>query len=204
RSARIQVLLARLALAEEQPDAARGHLLAALQHDPADLEAAYLLFQLLETHPTPGDTLTADTVLTRMLRHRPDNQALWLERLRRAIATQDARTLQETIAHLQLLVDTWPDEARTVWQELLALAREADWTALRTQVAFLRNTLLQHPAFRTDLAELQPPPEVLSPPLTEPLRLEPPRATFALPDTLMTFQPEPLTGARRWRRACSG
>ncbi|BBM69745.1 CRTAC1 family protein [Rhodothermus marinus] len=193
-SARIQVLLARLALAEEQPETARRHLLAALQHDPADLEAAYLLFQLLETHPTPGDTLTADTVLARMLRHRPDNQALWLERLRRAVATQDARTLQETIAHLQTLIDTWPDEARTVWQELLALAREANWTALRTQVAFLRNTLLQHPAFRADLAELQPPLEVLSPPLTEPLRLKPPRATFALPDTLMTFQSEPLPG----------
>ncbi len=193
-SARIQLLLARLALAEEQPEAAHAHLLAALQRDPSDLEAAYLLFQLLETHPTPDDTLTADTLLVRMLHRRPDNQALWLERLRRAVVTQEARTLQETIVHLQSLVDTWPDEAHAVWQELLVLAREANWTPLRTQVTFLRNTLLQHPSFRADLAEVQPPPEVLSPPLTDPLRLEPPRATFALPDTLMTFQPEPLAG----------
>ncbi|SHK48939.1 CRTAC1 family protein [Rhodothermus profundi] len=192
---RIHVLQARLALAEDQPEQARSHLLQALRTDPSDLEAAYLLFQLLETHPMPDDTLTADTLLARMLHYHPDNQALWLERLHRAVATQNARMLRETVTHLQSLVSTWPEEARVVWQELQALIRPPDWTALTTQVRFLRNTLLQHPAFRTDLAELQPPPDVLSPPLSNPLRLKRPQATFALPDTLMTFQPEPLSTA---------
>ncbi len=192
-SARIQVLLARLALAEEQPEAARRHLQVALQLDPSNLEAAYLLFQLLETHSSPADTLTPGTLLARMLHYHPDNQAIWLERLRRAVATRNEQMLRETVTHLQSLVSTWPEEARVVWQELQALIRPPDWTALTTQVRFLRNTLLQHPAFRADLAELQPPPDVLSPPLFEPLRLTPPRATFALPDTLMTFRAEPLT-----------
>lgn len=192
QNARIQVLLARLALAEEQPEVAYSYLLAAHQLDPSDLEVTYLLFQLLETHPTLSDTLSADALLARMLHQRPDNQALWVEHLRRAVTTRQAQALQESIAHLQSLANTWPDEAQTVWHELLRLAPTANWTGLRTQVAFLRNTLLQHPAFRTNLSELQPPPEILSPPLSEPLRLEPPQVTFALPDTLMTFQPEQL------------
>lgn len=191
-SARIQLLLARLALAEGQPDQARYYTTQALKNDPTDLEAAYLLFQLLEERPSPHDTLTADALLDRLLAQHPDNQALWLERLRRGVATQEMHVLHNVSDHLHPLVPTWPPEAQIVWHELLSMMRMSDWNGLRAQVTFLRNTLLQHPAFRADLAELQPPPEVLTPPLADPLRLKPPAATFALPDTLMRFRIEPL------------
>lgn len=194
-SARIQLLLARLSLAEGQPEQARSYITQALQNDPADLEAAYLLFQLLEERPSPNDTLTADALLNQLTTQHPDNQALWLERLRRAVATQDVQELHYVSNQLQPLVPTWPAEAQTVWHELLTQIRTADWNRLRPQVTFLRNTLLQHPAFRADLAELQPPPEVLTPPLTDPLRLKPPSATFALPDSLLTFRTAPMTAA---------
>ncbi|HEX8201608.1 MAG TPA: tetratricopeptide repeat protein, partial [Isosphaeraceae bacterium] len=175
------------------------HLRRAVQLEPEAIKTRYELAQEVERQGGPDGEAEAGRLHEEILRLRPGNLAVLLERARLAVKRGDAEALGDVVARLGPRAESWPPRAREQYRAL----REAAANDLRlaaTRVAFLRNVLLAVPAFRQDLDALQTPPGTVGEPIERFLRLAEPAPTPAPPDEGLAFAVEPLAtpDATRW------
>lgn len=178
-----------------------AHLLRAVELSPGDLKSRFALAHEIERQGEPGADAEALRQLDELVRLRPENLAVLVERGRLAAKRGDAEVLSDTVTRLGRLAPSWPQRAQDVHSELEKAANANPRTA-STRVIFLRNVLLQTPAFRRSLAEVETPAIVVGEPLESFLRLPTPSPTPAPIDEAITFAAEPLSiaeaGAARW------
>ena len=167
------------------------HLREAVALDSTNARALYALAE----HLTDTGSDEATALLDALLKVYPDNLAALLRRAGAAAASGDADAIRNTLAHIETLSASWPDEAL----EQLAGATGAvsdpdspDFAAATTHIAFVRNVLLRVSSYRQDLRAIQTPAEQVGDLVTGFLRLEAPPPAIALRDDRLTFTQQAL------------
>lgn len=152
---------------------------------PSHLKAGYALARELERK---GDTQEALAVVEGMHGKAPRNLALLLERIRLAAKAQDAHGLRVSIARIAGRAGAWPETAK---DQARALANaKSDFRLAARHAAFLHNSLLRTPSFRSDLSRLRIPSQAVGEPLRRFLKMQSPTADSAPADTALAFVPE--------------
>ncbi len=167
------------------------HLREAVALDSTNAKALYALAE----HLTDTGSDEATALLDALLKVYPDNLAALLRRAGAAAASGAADALRNTLAHIETLSASWPEEAL----EQLAGAKAAgsdpdapDFAAATTHIAFLRNVLLRVSSYRQDLRAIQTPAEQVGDLVTGFLRLPAPPPAIAPRDEQLTFTQQAL------------
>ncbi len=135
-----------------------------------------------------------------LLELQPDNLVVLLERARLAVKRGDAQALRR-FGRADSAGS--PRPGRRGPRKLTASSskpRNPTRASAVTRVAFLRNVLVQTPAFRQGLAAVETPSGTVGEPIETFLRLAPPPPTPSPPDDGLAFAVEPLdeAGTSRW------
>ena len=168
-----------------------AHLQEAVALDSTNVKALYALAE----HLTGAGSDEATALLDAILKVHPDNLAALLRRAGAAAASGDIDAIRHTLAHIETLSASWPDEAL----EQLAGATGAvsgpgapDFAAATTHIAFLRNVLLRVSSYRQELRAIQTPAEQVGDLMTGLLRLPTPPPAIAPRDDQLTFTQQEL------------
>ncbi|HVQ31447.1 MAG TPA: tetratricopeptide repeat protein, partial [Vicinamibacteria bacterium] len=129
-----------------------AHLKRALELDPGDLKAAFVLAQETERAGGAENEAEAQRVLESLVA-RSDNLAARLDYGRLAAKRGDAAALRKALAPLGETARGWPVEAQEQWKALEAAAAESP-RAAASRVAFLKNVLVRVPEYRRSVAEV--------------------------------------------------
>ncbi|MEJ2504578.1 MAG: FG-GAP-like repeat-containing protein, partial [Gemmatimonadota bacterium] len=200
--ARIQLAAALIARERGTPEAALGHLREAVQQEPGNTRAAFLLVQLLEREGGAAREEAA-TVLDGILSVSPDNLVARVERARLAAASGDASRLADALAALEG-AETLDDEAGARLEEARAAADRGDLEGAAAAVVGLDTQLQRSAAYRDDREALRIAAGGTDVLLTRFVRLPAPASRSADPDLELTFNEEDLAvgdGAWDWVRA---
>ncbi len=193
-SAHIKVLLALLESNRGNYAQAISYLRRAIELDPNDLKALYMLASEIEREAAEGSEAEVIALLERILKVQPNNLAVQLDLARLASRRGDAATLQRIISVLEERVVSWPEEVQEQFRALQKAAAE-DPRAAAPRVQFLRNVLVRVPEYQQSLAAVKLPPDVVGEPVTRLYRLESPSPQPAAPDEGLTYAPENLGNA---------
>jgi Tfp pilus assembly protein PilF len=199
-SGRINVLLGLIESERGRVAESIAYLRKAVELDPKDLRAGYMLAEQIERQSGEGSETQAQQLIEKILEAQPDNLAALLELARLAAKRGDAATLQKVIARLEPKASAWPPEVQEQFKALQAAATGTDARAAATRIAFFRNVLVRVPEYRTGLATLKSPPGEEAEPITHFLRLPTPDFTPAPPDEALSFTSEaiPDFGTDKW------
>jgi hypothetical protein len=172
----------------------------AVELDPGNLRAAYMLAEQIERQAGQGSETESAALIEKILEAQPDNLAVLVELARLSAKRGDAATLQRAVSRLEPRASVWPPEVQEQFKALQAAASGPDPRAAATRIAFLRNVLVRVPEYRTGLAAVKSPPGEEAEPVTRFLRLPSPEFTPAPPDDALTFTTEAVTdlGANKW------
>ncbi|HEX8890568.1 MAG TPA: FG-GAP-like repeat-containing protein [Pyrinomonadaceae bacterium] len=191
-NSKIQVLTAIL-------ESARGHaaetlnaLRKAIELDPKNLRAIYMLAEETERQGDEASTNEVQNLLNKILGIQPDNLAVQLEATRIAAKRNDAETLKSLVARIGERSNAWPPEVQQQLKTLQDAVASGDTRAAATRIAFLKNVLVRVPEYRNSLAAVKTQPGEDAEPFTQFLRLENPVFTPAAPDEALTFNAEPI------------
>jgi tetratricopeptide (TPR) repeat protein len=165
----------------------------AVNLDPKDLRANYALALEVERQGAAGSEAEFQKLIQQILAAQPDNLAALLELSRISAKRGDAATLHTTIQRIAAQSASWPADVKQQLAELETAASGPETRAAATRSIFLRNVLMQVPAFRASLSDIKSAPGDEAQPFTHFLRLPSPSSTPAPPDTAITFTPQPLT-----------
>ena len=176
------------------PSHAIVELRKALQINPHDLRAMYLLAQEVERQGDANGEAEFQQLLEKILAAQPDNPAALLELGRVAAKRGDAQTLHSVVARLNTHATTWPPEVQQQWTALQTAAAGPDPRSAAVRIAFLRNSLMRLPEFRQSLNQIQPTAGNEATPFTRFLLLSSPTFTPPPADTATTFQPASMAG----------
>ena len=199
-----RIRLAAAVVAQERGDlAGAAEALRESTQADADPRALYLLAQITEREEGAGGVTGARRLIDRLLAVRPGNRAALLEAARLSARARDGDALGAALDSLRTRLDAIPPPLEAAFDAVRAAAVEEDFATAGTELAFLRTEIEALPAYRRDQEAL-----VLSAPRTELLidrflRLAPPVARAAPPDTGIRFAPEPLelgAGPSTWVR----
>ncbi len=195
RNARIYFLVGLLNSARGDSQAAIENYRKAVSLDANDPRALYALALAVERQGAAGSEDQFQHLIEQILAVRPDNLAALVELSRISAKRGDAATLRSAVQRIAAQSAAWPPD---VQQQLTALqmAASGNPSAAALRSVFLRNVLMQVPAFRVSLSKLMLPPGDEAQPFTRFLRLPSPPSTPAPADTAITFesQPLPMTG----------
>ena len=193
-SAHIKVLLALLESNRGNYAQAISHLRRAIELDPNDLKALYMLASEIEREAAEGSESEVVALLERILKIQPNNLAVQLDLARLASRRGDSATLQRIIFTLEDKAVSWPEEVQEQFRTLQKAAAE-DPRAAAPRVQFLRNVLVRVPEYQQSLAAVKLPPDVVGEPVTRLYRLESPSPQPAAPDERLTYAAENLDNA---------
>jgi Tfp pilus assembly protein PilF len=194
QSSRVEQLLGDIESRRGNPAQAIAHLKRAVELDPKNLKAVFMLAEQTERQ---GDDASAGQALQWFEQARklaPENTAVLLEVARLAAKTNQAAVLQEVLTILDRQSPAWPEEVRQQMQKLRQAA-SGNPGAAALQVAFLRNTLLRVPDYRLALGAAKTPPVFVGDPFLRFLNAVPPADEAAAPDWKTTFTPQPSPSA---------
>src|ERR1700733_15050156 len=165
----------------------------AVELNPHNLRAMYLLAQEVERQGDTNGEAEFQKLLQGILADQPDNTAALLELGRVAAKRGDAQTLHSVAGRIGAHAATWPPEVQQQWIALQAAVAGPDPRAAAVRIAFLRNSLMRVPQFRQSLSVLQPAAGNEAAPFTHFLLL--PTPSFAPPpaDTSINFHTTPIT-----------
>ena len=196
----VHFLLGVLESNEGNPSEASRHFRQAVTLDSTNVRAWYALAEQAQTEQTQAERARAEdgalneaaALLETILTLHPDNLAVLLQRADVAARLGDADTHQQVLAHLESLAHDWPSEARAqlnAWSQAASGLQTPsdDPQAAVTHIAFLRNVLLRHPAYRESLLQVQMPAGQFGEWIMRPLRIPLPTASLAPPDDGLTF-----------------
>ena len=185
----------------------RGHsaeaivnLRKAVDINPQNLRAAYLLAEEIERQGGANSDAEFQQAVQRVLAVRPENLAALLELSRIAAKRGDANTLKSAVAQISGRSSPWPAEVQHQLAAVHAAIGGSDLHAAATQTTFLRNVLMRVPEYRRSLTAIKAPPGEEAEPFTHFLRLESPVFKPAPADMAIAFEARPLPnpGNARW------
>ena len=170
-----------------------------------DSTNAKALYALAEHLTETGRNDEAATLLDALLQVHPNNGAALVRRAGAAASSGDGEALRNTLAHIETLSASWPEEALEQLTAAVGAASDPDapdFATAATHIAFLRNVLLRVSAYRQDLRTIQTPVEQVGDLITGFLRLPEPPPAIAPRDKQLTFTPQPLHAEDNlWRSA---
>ncbi|HEX5234620.1 MAG TPA: FG-GAP-like repeat-containing protein [Silvibacterium sp.] len=172
----------------------------AVSLDPKNLRASYALALEVERQGAAGSEEDFQRLIQQILTAQPDNLAALLELSRISAKRGDVATLRATIDRIGMQSSAWPGDVKEQFAELQSAASSTNPRTAATRSIFLRNVLMQVPAFRASLSDIKPQPGDEAQPFTHFLRLPSPSSTPAPADTALTFSPQPVANAgnARW------
>lgn len=191
-NSRIQVLIAILESARGRAQEATGALRKAIELDPKNLKAIYMLAEETERQNDEASASEAQNLLRKILEIQPDNLAVQLEATRVAAKRNDAEALKNLVARIGERSASWPPEVQQQFKALQDAVTGGDTRAAATRIAFLKNVLVRVPEYRNSLAAVKTQPGEDAEPFTQFLKLENPVFQPAAPDEALTFNPEPV------------
>jgi cytochrome c-type biogenesis protein CcmH/NrfG len=177
-----------------------ANLRKAVDLDPHNLRALYLLAVEVERQGGPDSEAQFQQLIEKILTTQPDNLAALVELSRIAAKRGDSSTLRSAVSRIAAQSSpTWPSSVQQQLTELQNAAQTAPATAAVRSV-FLRNVMMQVPRFRQDLAVIKAQPGEEAQPFLTFVRLPSPPSRPAPLDTAMKFVAEPLatTPDRTW------
>ena len=189
---RIYYLLGILGSDRGDPASAISNLRQAVQLNPSNLQAEYQLALEIERQGGQGSEDQFQQLISQILTAQPNNLAALLELSRIAAKRGDTTTLRSAVDRIAAQSAAWPQDARDQLAQLQAAAASGPATAAAIRSVFLRNVLMQLPAFRQQLAQIKPAPGDEAQPFTHLLRLESPPGKPAPPDTALRFESQPF------------
>ena len=123
----------------------------------------------------------------------PGNIAVIVDRLRLAAKRSDGIRVADSIARLDKVSASWPPDVMDQLKEVRDASRAGRMADVAQATAFLRNVLVQVPAFLEGRRAIAPSPELIADPFTEFLRLPNVAGVPSAADDGLTFGgPEPL------------
>jgi Tfp pilus assembly protein PilF len=164
--------------------------------DPHNARVQYSLALEVERQGAPDSEAQFEQAMQQILTEQPDNLAALLELSRMAAKRGDAATLHAAVNEIAAQSKNWPPEAKQRLADLQVAAGGGPPAMAATRSIFLRNVLMQQPAFRQDLAAIRSEPGEEAQPFVAFLRLPSPPSRPAAPDTAMKFVPEPLANPK--------
>jgi Tfp pilus assembly protein PilF len=200
QNAQMYYLLGLLGSARGDSQQAITHFRKAISLDPKNLRATYALALEVERQGAANSEDEFQQLIWQILAAQPNNLAALLELSRISAKRGDTATLRSTIQRIAAQSATWPPDVKQQLIELQTAASGSEPRSAATRSIFLRNVLMQVPAFRASLSDIKPAPGDEAQPFTHFLRLPSPSSTPAPPDTAITFTPQPLPIAdnTRW------
>ncbi len=190
-SAAIALLQGLLAGAEGRVEEGLVHLRRAVDLQPDGARARFALAAAAERAGGPDADRRAQQQLDAILLQR-ENLAVRIEQARLAAKRADGPALRTAAGRLAALADGWPPLAAEQHRVLQGAADAGDFRRAATTLAVLRNVLVRVAAFRTSLAAVQVPPELIGEPFDRFLALPAASPAAAPPDVALTFASEPL------------
>ena len=190
-SSEIAVLQGILDSLEGRLEASVAHLRRAVELDPRNVRALYMLAQGIERAGDDGSDAEAQALLDDILTLDPDNLAVLVEHARLGVKLENLAVLRDSITRLGTLRDTWPELATQQYRALEQATADADLPLAARSVTFLRNVLLSVPEFRADLMAVGA-SETIADPVEQFLALVPPRAAPSPLDEGLEFSAEPI------------
>jgi tetratricopeptide (TPR) repeat protein len=166
----------------------------AVSLDPKDLRANYALALEVERQGASGSEEEFQSLIQQILADDPNNLAALLELSRISAKRGDAATLHTTIQRIAAQSAAWPPDVKQQLAELEAAASAPEPRAAATRSIFLRNVLMQVPAFRASLSDIKPAPGDEAQPFNRFLRLPSPSSTPDPADTAISFTPQLVPG----------
>ncbi len=194
KNSRMYYLLGLLGSARGDSQMAIDNYRKAVSLDPKDLRASYALALEIERQGSAGSEEEFQKLIEQILAAQPDNLAALLELSRISAKRGDTATLRSTIQRIAAQSADWPPDVKQQLTELEAAASGPEPRAAATRSIFLRNVLMQVPAFRVSLSDIKPAPGDEAQPFTHFLRLPSPSSTPAPPDIGITFTSQPVEG----------
>ena len=173
-------------------DEAAEHLRLAVERDPYDIEAMFLLAQVVAQEQRDGSDAEYQRLMEQILTARPDNLHVLIERFRIAVRRSDAAAARDSYERLKQLSTNWSERAREQLaglEELLAGSLGPDSVS---SLLLLGNVLKGEPGYAKQASEVSPPSGLSGRSLQSLLRLPPVRPAPALPDTQLSFTLEPV------------
>ncbi len=176
----------------------RGNFAAAIDHfrravelNPDDLQSRFSLVHEVERQGEPDSEVEALRLAALLMERQPENLVVLLEHARLAAKRGDAQALGDSVARIGRLMPSLPPGAQAKFRDLEQEAQANPRSAARG-VLFLRNVLVQTPAFRKNLAAVETPLAAVGEPITQFLRLAVPAPTPSPPDESTSFLAQPI------------
>ncbi|MGB6691968.1 MAG: FG-GAP-like repeat-containing protein [Terracidiphilus sp.] len=168
--------------------------------NPSNLQAAYQLALEVERQGGPDGEAQFQSLVTKILAVQPNNLAALLELCRIAAKRGDGTTLRSAVARIAAQSASWPADVKEQLAELQAASSATPAAAAAIRSVFLRNVLMQIPAFRQNLAVIKAAPGEEAKPFLHFLRLPSPGGRPAAPDTSIRFDEHPLANSdsQKW------
>lgn len=163
--------------------------------EPHNPRIQYSLATEIERQGGPDAEAHFEQIVQQILAEQPNNLAALLEVSRMAAKRGDTATLRSTVDKIAALSAGWPQDAKQRLADLQSAASSGPPQMAATRSIFLRNVLMQLPAFRQQLSVLRAEPGEEAPPFVTFLRLPAPKSEPAVADNAMSFSPEPLASA---------
>lgn len=180
-------------------EAKRGKIAEAVAHyqkavslDSSNLRALYSWATETERQQTATSDADAQKLLERILRVRPDNEAVLLDIAHLAAKRNDISLLKNAVASLGRNTANWPEPVHQQLTRLQQAAAAADFRTAGIQVQFLRNTLIRVASYRRSLDEVKAPATSIGEPFLKFLKLPSPSSEPASPDMQLHFEEQAL------------
>ena len=190
-SSEIAVLQGTLDTLEGRLETGVTYFRRAVDLDPGNTRALYLLAQEVERTGDDGSDAEAQALFDDILTLDPDNLAVLVERARLGVKRQNLEELRDALTRLGTLGNTWPASAIQQFQALERATENADFTLATPSVTRLRNVLRSVPTYRADQARVSR-SDAVADPVARFLALVPPPATPAPVDEDLEFSAQPI------------
>ncbi|HEV2279615.1 MAG TPA: FG-GAP-like repeat-containing protein [Acidobacteriaceae bacterium] len=192
---RIEYMLGLLESDRGNSAAAIADFRRAAELEPHNPRVQYSLATEIERQGGPDAEAQFEQTMQQILAEQPNNLAALLELSRMTAKRGDTATLRSTVEKIAALSANWPQDTKQRLADLQSAASSGPPQMAATRSIFLRNVLMQLPAFRQQLSVLRAEPGEEAPPFVTFLRLPAPKSEPAAADTVMTFASEPLASA---------
>lgn len=204
QNSRLYFLLGMLNSARGDSQAAIDNYRKAVSLDAKDPRAIYALALAIERQGGAGSEAEFQKLIEQILAARPNNLAALVELSRISAKRGDSANLRSAVQRIVAQSADWPPDVKQDLVVLETAASSTDPSAAALRSVFLRNVLMQVPAFRASLSEIRLPPGDEAQPFMQFLRLPSPSSTPAPADTAVSFYPQPVPaidsekGGERW------
>jgi tetratricopeptide (TPR) repeat protein len=195
RSSDVVFLQGRLETSRGKLDEGLAHYRRAVELDAGNMRARYALAEEIERAGGPNADAEAQREFEEILKARPGNLAVLLERARLSAKRSDAIALDDSVRILNQYVAAWPAPAVEQYRALQAAAASRNFQDAARDVAFLRNVLVRATVFRESLAAVRTPTELIAEPFERFLVLASPSSKPSAADDGLRFRKQ-IVGSR--------